>query len=278
MNLRVNAYYEHGYNTRVGVENVPAIFEQWQIDSAKARTTLTYHADLRYGDANREILDLFPAQSSNKWIVFIHGGYWRVMTKEYFSFLAPPFVKAGYNVALLEYDLCPAVTIHTITDQCRRGTAWLAHHAADYGLACDEIIVTGHSAGGHLTAMMFATNWHEYGMSPEKITGGIALSGLFDLDPISQTAMNADLNLSPVDVQALSPIRLDPFVNAPMVVTVGALESTEFHRQSRLIKAAPNWENIASELLILEGYHHFNILEPFMDMNHVMWKSLLEKR
>jgi arylformamidase len=185
-------------------------------------------------------------------------------------------VQAGYNVAMLEYDLCPAVTIHTITEQCRRGIAWLAEHAADYGLACDEIIVTGHSAGGHLTAMMFATNWHEYGMSPEKITGGIALSGLFDLDPLSQTAMNSDLNLSPIDVQSLSPIRLDPLVNAPMVVTVGALESSEFHRQSRLIKGAPNWENVASEPLILEGYHHFNILEPFMDMNHAMWNNLLK--
>jgi arylformamidase len=277
MNLRVNAYYEQGYNTRVGVDNVPAIFEQWQIDSAKARTELNYHTELRYGTANRETIDLFPAEGSRKWIVFIHGGYWRVMTKEHFSFLAPPFVQAGYNVAMLEYDLCPAVTIHTITEQCRRGIAWLAEHAADYGSACDEIIVTGHSAGGHLTAMMFTTNWSLYGMAFDKITGGIAISGLFDLDPLSQTAMNSDLNLAPVDVQELSPIRLNPLVNLPLVITVGALESSEFHRQSHLIKGAPNWENIASEPLILEGYHHFNILNPFMDMNHAMWQKLLAK-
>jgi arylformamidase len=272
--MRINAYYEHKYNARVGVDNVPETFDRWQADSEQVRRDLTCYLDLRYGSANRETLDIFPAHGSSKWIVFIHGGYWRVMTKEHFSYLAVPFVQAGYNVAMIEYDLCPAVTIATITEQCRRGIVWLANHAADYDLPCEDIIIAGHSAGGHLTAMMFATQWNHYALSAGRIRGGIALSGLFDLDPISQTAMNEDLHLSPADVQVLSPMRLDPKVNAPLVVVVGALESTEFHRQSHLIKATPGWDKIATDPIIAEGYHHFNILEPFMDLDHIMWKAL----
>ena len=274
---RINAYYDQKYNNSSGIDNVQAIFDRWQVDSEKARNTLTCHLDVRYGAANRETLDLFLATSSSKWLIFVHGGYWRMATKELFSFIAPPFVQAGYNVALVEYDLCPAVTISTITEQCRRGIAWLANHAADYGSACAEIIIIGHSAGGHLTAMMFATDWSQYGMSSAKISGGIAINGLFDLDPITQTAINADLHLTPQDVQVLSPIRLEPKVNAPMVVTLGAGESSEFHRQSHLINAAPGWENIATEPVIVTGYHHFNILEPFMDLNSTMWQPLLQK-
>ena len=122
--------------------------------------------------------------------------------------------------------------------------------------------------------MMFTTDWAQYGISSEVITGGIAISGLFDLDPLSQTAMNVDLNLDMESVQSLSPIRLTPLVHAPMVVTLGARESSEFHRQGKLIKNAPGWDAVATDPIAFENYHHFNILDPFMDMNSLMWAAL----
>lgn len=179
--MAVNAYYERAYTTTGGIVNVPALFEGWLRDSEAARNALTCHVGVPYGTANRETVDLFIAQGSSRWVIFIHGGYWRRMTAGHFSYLAPPLVAGGWNVAMLEYDLCPAVTLATITEQCRQGFSWLCKHAADYSSGCDELVISGHSAGGHLTAMMLATDWAARGVNANVIKGGIAISGLFDL-------------------------------------------------------------------------------------------------
>jgi arylformamidase len=270
----VNSFYDHAYNTRVGVDNVPEIFEQWERTSAIVRRALPSKLDLRYGQGRRETIDLFFAEDSSQWLVFIHGGYWRTMTKEYFSFVAPPFVQAGWNVALIEYDLCPAVTIHTIVDQCRRALSWLGKHSRDYEAECEHVIISGHSAGGHLTAMMFTTDWATYRFDPEIIAGGIAISGLFDLDPIAQTAMNADLKLSPDDVHTLSPVRLTPRVQSPLVLAVGEKESGEFHRQSNLLHGSKGWNRITSLPISIEKAHHFNVLDDFMNLDGAVWYAL----
>lgn len=268
---RVNQYYDIAYNTRIGVDNVDAILEKWSHNSEIARNTLNCKLDCLYGDANRETIDLFFAENSTRWLIFIHGGYWRITSSALYNFIAKPFVEAGWNVAFPEYDLCPAVTMHTITEQCRRAIAWLAQNHPE---KCREMVISGHSAGGHLTGMMFATDWADYGMSPELIIGGIAISSLFDLDPIAQTAMNSDLKLSLSDVQELSPARLLPQVNAPLVLTVGALESSEFQRQNAILRGISEWRAISSETFSLEGYHHFNILDDLMTLDGAIWSQL----
>ncbi len=270
---RVNQYYEDGYDTGRGVENEHDIFETWTRASELARKSLNCQLAVPYGDANRETIDLFFAEGSTRWLVFIHGGYWRGFTGGHFHFLVQPFLDAGWNVAFPEYDLCPVVTIHRISEQCRRAIAWLSQNYAEQ---CTEMVISGHSAGGHLTGMMFATDWAAYGMSSELIIGGIAISSLFDLDPIAQTERNRDLKLSVADVQQLSPARLLPQVNAPLVLTVGSLESSEFHRQNEILRGVPQWQAICSETLSLEGYHHFNILDDLMALDGVMWSKLRE--
>ncbi len=268
-----NTFYNEQYNTRLGVDDVEGYFARWRADSEAARRDLHCYPGVAYGAGNRETIDLFPAAGSSRWLVFIHGGYWRKMASGDFSFIAPPFVQAGWNVALVEYDLCPAVTMPTITDQCRRALEWLYEHAAEYSVSCEEIIVSGHSAGGHLTAMMFATNWSEHRLPPEKIIGGVTISGLFDLDPIRQTSMNTDLRLSATDAEALSPSRLMPQVRAPLVLAVGAHESDEFHRQNAVLRGAPGWADITTETVSVSGYHHFNILDDFMSLGGHMWSA-----
>jgi arylformamidase len=207
-------------------------------------------------------------------VVYIHGGYWRVMTKDFYSFVAPPFVEAGWNVAVLEYDLCPAVTIHQITDQCRRAIAWISHHAADFGVGCEEIVICGHSAGGHLTAMMFTTHWQDYGVDARVFTGGIAISGLYDLDPIAQTAMNNELKLNLDDVLALSPARRLPKMDTRLVLSVGALESDEFHRQISVLRGVPAWQAITAPPVVIPDRHHFNVVDDFMNLDGAMWSAL----
>ncbi|MEM6528783.1 MAG: alpha/beta hydrolase, partial [Chloroflexota bacterium] len=124
--MPLNTYYDNGYNTRLGVENEDQIFVDWNAASEAARRDLTCHIGVAYGAADRETVDLFPAANdTGRWLVFIHGGYWRMGTTEMFSFIVPPFVEAGLNVALVEYALTPHVTIGTIVEQVRRGIAWL---------------------------------------------------------------------------------------------------------------------------------------------------------
>jgi arylformamidase len=257
-------FYTREYNTRLGVTDVEGYFQRWDEMSAEARTILSYDLDLHYGAGERETIDFFPSDNSTTTLVFIHGGYWRSMAKERFSFIAPPFVNAGINVAVLEYDLCPRVTIGTIIEQCRQALVWLQKH---YPTQTQKLIISGHSAGGHLTTMMFATKWSTYSFPSETIKAGIAISGLFNLDPLRYTPMNDDLRLDETEAHSWSPIHYQPQVKAPLHLMVGALESSEFKRQSRII--AETWANCTTPDIV-EGCHHFNILEPFMRLSHTL--------
>lgn len=275
----INAFYEDGYNTRLTIDgetlDIGPMIEDWYTKSETARDQLNAHLDVQYGDANRETLDIFPATTpTGRWLVFIHGGYWRATTKESSSFLATAFVDAGYNVALIEYDLCPAVTLGVIVEQVRRAIAWIYHHAVDFDLTCDEMVISGHSAGGHLTAMMWATDWTRYHLPGGLISGGIALSGLFDLDPLQFTNMHEQVQFTPPVIASLSPARLAPQISAPLVVAVGERESAEFHRQTDIINAMPAWAEVIQAVVDVPGKHHFDILAAFMDLDDPMWAAL----
>jgi arylformamidase len=271
----INEFYDFEYSPSKCVSNASSYFEQWLKDSAEARAALVnYKRNLSYGEGEREIIDLFFAENSTKWLVFIHGGYWQAFTKEHFSYIAPPLVKSGYNVAVVEYHLCPEVTIPIIIEQCRKAIAWLYRHTLDYGKTCEEMVISGHSAGGYLTAMMFATEWEKYNMPVEIIKGGIAISGLFDLEPLVQTNINNPLHLNNESAHAISPIYFKPTIHAPMVLAVGALESSEFHRQSRLIFEHEAWQAIAQELISIENTHHFDVVDLVSDTTGVMWAGL----
>ena len=121
---------------------------------------MTCHLDLRYGDMPGESIDLFPARKGDgSCLMFIHGGYWRSLDKNDFSFLAPTLVDAGISLAVVNYDLCPKVTVEEIVQQMLRASRWLWLHAEDYGMDQDRLYVGGHSAGGHLTAMLMCALW-----------------------------------------------------------------------------------------------------------------------
>jgi len=261
----IDEFLDREYNTTLFVPNEDAYLQQWVERSAAARQQHSGHLDLAYGAGDKETLDLFPSQAGKKLLVFLHGGFWRGSDKSYYTWMVPPLVKAGVSVALLNYALCPAVTISTIVEQCRRGIAWLFHHAKDYDVSAGQIIVTGHSAGGHLAAMMFATNWSNYQVPDSAIVGGIALSGLFDLEPLVHTSINNDLRLDAESAKALSPVRLQPQTKRPLIAAVGALESSEFRRQTGLICDA--WPGICIGPKLLSDRHHFSVLEALTDIN-----------
>ena len=233
------AWLDAQYNNRVRIPDHPAIFERWAAASAAARAGGAPVLDQRYGDGPSETLDVFPCGDGAPVLFFIHGGYWRALDKSDFSFVAPAFNAAGAMVVVPNYALCPAVTVEQITLQMTAALAWTWRNAARWGGDPSRIAVAGHSAGGHLTAMLLSCRWKQVGddLPPQPLTGGLAISGLYDLEPIRHTAfLQVDLRLTPASVARLSPAFFPRPRQAPLYAVAGGDESEEFIRQNRLIR------------------------------------------
>src|SRR5262245_7382562 len=158
------AWLDLQYNNRARVPEYPQIFDRWARRSAEVRERLSRRLDVRYGDGPNETLDIFPSTMADAPVlVFIHGGYWRSLDKDMYSFIAPPFVQRGATVVVPNYALCPAVTIDQITMQMVHAVAWVHRNIALYGGNPKRIVVAGHSAGGHLAAMLASCQWQAVG-------------------------------------------------------------------------------------------------------------------
>lgn len=255
---------ERQYDARAAFPDYVRFFDHWRATSESARRQLRALTDLAYGSRPLEKLDLFRADPSSAPLhVFIHGGYWRALDKSDFSFLAEPLVRKGVSVAILNYDLCPAVAIETIVEQVRHALLWLAYHAEKFGIDSSHIHLSGWSAGAHLVAMMFAAEWPDF--EPLRIRSGLAISGLFDLDPLLRTSVNEDLRLDSVSARKYSPIFLRPRVTGPFAILVGSNETDEFRRQSSDFANA--WRCFMPDLIYREApdVHHFSVVSRMAD-------------
>ncbi|MEP7208186.1 MAG: alpha/beta hydrolase [Casimicrobiaceae bacterium] len=259
---------ERGYNNRAAVPDHPAWFARWARLAEVARTAAPFQADVRYGPNPKETLDIFlPKGEPRGTFVFIHGGYWRSLDKHEHAFVAPPLLAAGHAVVLLNYDLCPDVSIATIVLECRRAIAWIVRDGARHGLPEGDLVVSGHSAGGHLAAMLHATDWTALDLSRNPITAGVSLSGVHDLMPLVQASMNADLRLDAAEAARLSPVHLRPTTDAPFLIAVGADETSEFLRQSKLLWQA--WAGQGRRAIeppfCIPERHHFSVVADYAD-------------
>lgn len=253
---------EREYNNRALVPEHPAIFERWRNASAAFRAQADAELDLRYGSAERHRLDLFRAPNARGTVVFIHGGYWRSLDKSDFSFVAAPFVANGLSVAAFNYRLCPGISVADVVADCQDALAWLLANGAQHGVPVDRIALTGHSAGGHLVAMLFATDWPKRGIVPTCILGGAALSGVADLEPLLKCSMNEDLRLDAVAVRNASPIRHSCRISAPLYLAVGADESAAFREQTCQLQRA--WPETCQTPLEIPNCNHFTIVDDFV--------------
>lgn len=219
--------------------------------------------DVAYGPHPLETMDIFRPDASDGAPVhiFIHGGYWRARVKEEFSYIAEPMVDAGAIVAVVNYALCPEVSIEEIVRQTRACCAFLWRNPDVHGGDIGRMHISGHSAGGHLAAMLMATRWPDFdaGLPADLIKSGVLLSGIYDLAPILHTSVQDDVRLTGDAVQRISPLTLEPATKAPMTIAVGGAESDEFRRQSRDL--ADTWKALAPvEHLEFPELNHFSIL------------------
>ena len=242
------ATLDAAYNNRAAVREYPVISAARIERSAQVRRERECRADLRYGDGARERLDFFPASRPGAPVlVFIHGGYWQSNDKEASSFLVEGPLARGFAVALVEYTLAPEAGIDQIVDEIGRAIGWLAARAGEHGGDPARIFVAGHSAGGHLAATTIGRR---------DVAGVLAISGLFDLEPIRLCYLDEKLRLTEAQVEGRSPIRNIPGTRAPAVVTAGAAELPELVRQSRDYAQA-----LGLAPLLLDGRDHFTVLD-----------------
>ena len=222
------------YDMRRRCPHFAETFAAMDVHNARVVANFECQLDVAFGDKPGEKLDLWPGRGGSPILLFIHGGYWRAFDKEMFRFVAERFVEAGAAVVLNNYDLCPNVTMDEITRQNRAALAWIYKNAAPFGGDAGRIHVTGHSAGGHLTAMLMATEWEEYGLPFDVVNGAVPVSGLFDLEPLRLAYLNDDLRMDEAMTRRNSPIHHLPKWMPPTTVAVGGGETDEFRRQSRI--------------------------------------------
>lgn len=256
------------YNNRLAVPHFQQYFDLWVAKSPQARANVPCQLDIAYGAHPAETLDLFFAPQDGKWLIFYHGGYWRSLDKADFSFIAPFLTALGWNVAVVNYALCPTVTLSELMEQCRRSAAWLIRQHQP-----EQLLVTGHSAGGHIAALLWATQWADYGVDPAAFTGGIALSGLYDLEPLRFTNINEALRLDEAEARRLSPLHRQPTLSAPLRVGVGGDETSEFLRQSAAFTASLAWSGVTGDAVILAQHNHFSVLEALWDVDGALWRG-----
>lgn len=265
------AWLDAQYNNRARVPDHARVLANWAAASVLARARSMAHLDQRYGDGAGETLDVFPAvsppASGAPVLVFIHGGYWRSLDKADHSFVAPSFAADGAMVVVPNYALCPAVSIEHIVLQMAAAVGWVWRHAAEFGGDPTRIALAGHSAGGHLAAMLLSCRWKELAddLPAQPLAGALSISGLYDLEPLRHTAfLQTDLQLTPASVARLSPAFFPRPKGARLYATVGSDESDEFVRQNRLIRdvwgptAVPVCETVPSS-------NHFTVLRNLAD-------------
>jgi arylformamidase len=261
------------YNNRALVPDHPQYFARWAEASVRARSTMASRLDQRYGDMPGESIDLFPARKGDgTCMMFIHGGYWRSLDKRDFSFLAPAWVDAGVSLAVVNYDLCPKVTIDEIVRQMLRASRWLWLHAEDFGMDQDRLYVGGHSAGGHLAAMMMAAVFPVFDANLPKDLwkGGLAISGVYDLRPLPQLDfLQQDLRLDEAAAQRLSPAFIPPATRAPVMTAVGGDESGEFRRQNALL--GERWRSAFAGDIPMPGRNHFSVVDDLADQRSALF-------
>ena len=268
MNATVD--YEVEYNNRARVPEYPALFAAWTKDAAAYRERYPPRS-VAYGAGARNVIDFFPGDDGGPIAVFIHGGYWQSLSGSSFSHLARGLNAHGIGVAIPSYELCPSVSVGDIIQQMRSASRELARLGR-------SLVISGHSAGGHLAACMLATDWPAFDSTlPEDlVVAAYAVSGLFDLGPLVETSINNALRLDHAAARAASPLFWNAPLHGSLDAVVGENESAEYFRQSRTIVDLWGAAGVTTQFGMVPYANHFTAIAPLADPQSPMVLRLKE--
>lgn len=246
------AALDAAYNNSAAVPDSAALMVQFRERSDRLRSSHGAHLDLPYGPGARNRIDYFAAGKPGPVLVFIHGGYWQMRAKEDFGFLAEGPLAHDIHVAFVGYTLAPAQRLSGIVAEVQASIAWLVDRVAAFRGDPARMFVSGWSAGGHLAAMS---------IDDPSVRGGLAISGIYDLEPMRRCYVNDKLQLDSDEVRRLSPLHRSVTRSAPLIVAYGGDELPELQRQSETFAAERGLAGFPDRLVRIPGRNHFTILE-----------------
>jgi arylformamidase len=246
--------------------------------SQKVRHTLKSFLDVPYGNSPRQKLDIFPAEKTGAPVlVYFHGGYWRSGSKEQNCHFAELFGEAGATAVVVEYDLCPQVTVTDIVKQARAAIAWTYKNISRYGGDPAKLYISGLSAGGHLVAMALAHEWEKDGLPRDAIKGATAISGVYDLDAVLHIEVNKEIRLTPESARENSPFDHPPRCRAPLIVAVGGAEPGGWKKQSEKFFTLCKEHGVPCEYLEIPGAHHYSLGVLLADPESPLARAMLKQ-
>jgi arylformamidase len=253
--------------------------EEWLAAHAQlgevARQTLPCHIDVPYGDTPLQALDIFPAVRALAPVqVYFHGGYWRALDKSTYRFMALSMAPSGIATVLVNYDLCPAVTLDEVVRQAIAAVAWVCRNGEAYGCDPRRLYLSGNSAGAHLAAMALAHDWTAEGLPADLIKGACCITGIYDIAPVLRIDANAEIRLTPDMVARNSPLFLPLPAKPPVIVAVGADETPLWIKQSTDYAAMLRANGVPTELMIVPRVHHFSITRSLADPQGTLPKAM----
>lgn len=283
MTTRDPATLDQMYNVRALVPGCADMLQRWAKNSEAEREQQDCFLDISYGAGVNESLDIFPCEDNQAPVlVFIHGGYWRALDKADHSFIAPAFTQQGACVVVPNYALCPAATLPEIVLQLVQAVAWVYQHIEQYGGDRSRITVAGHSAGGHLAAMMLSCLWPQFDpdLPVNVVKNALAISGLYELDSVMHSPyLQETLHLTDAQVRRTSPAWLPAPQTGWLASVVGGDETVEFLRHNQLIQEA--WGKQTVPICeSVPGLNHFSVLEslalPGQRLHQIALEMLLK--
>jgi len=254
------------YNNRLQVLGFADHLEKW--DQLSRQTEKEFHVikDIAYGKLPRELLDIYPsAQPHSKTLIFIHGGYWHRLDKSDFHFIAGAFSSYGITTVLITYPMAPMVSMDQIVSSCSTAIHWAHKNISKYNGDPGQIYIAGHSAGGHLVAMMMTQKQFGENAPAAIVKGACAVSGLYNLIPIQLCYVNDVLRMDEEMALRNSPARLQPMAEYPLILAAGTDESDEFKDQTRELYTYWKDKDLPIELIELPGLNHYSTTEAIAD-------------